>query len=157
MVANAQPLWAGHDDQMDNLTIPFLGDRWRRQYPFRTLRAAGAVLAMGSDWSVSSADPLFEMEIAVERSYRDMFDAREVFLPEERLELVDALAAFTIGSAYVNHLDTTTGTLEVGKLADVAVLDRDLFDRAAGAIGQARVVGTFIDGKPVFEDPALDG
>ena len=157
VAANAQPLWAGHDDQMDNLTIPFLGDRWRWQYPFRSLRAAGAVLAMGSDWSVSSADPLLEIETAVERRYRDRFVDREPFLPDERLDLVDALAAFTAGSAYVNHLDATTGTLEVGKAADLVVLDRDLFDRGSGAIGEARVVGTFIDGLPVFEDAALEG
>ena len=67
VAANAQPLWACHEGQMDNLTIPFLGDRWRWQYPFRSLRAAGAVLAMGSDWSVSSPDPMLEMELAVER------------------------------------------------------------------------------------------
>ena len=80
-----------------------------------------------------------------------------MFLPDERLELIDALAAFTTGSAYVNHLDDETGSIEVGKLADLAVLDRDLFDRGAGAIGEARVVGTFVDGVAVFEDAALDG
>ena len=90
-------------------------------------------------------------------SDRDPGFKREVFLPEERLELIDALAAFTNGSAYVNHLDAETGTLEVGKLADLAVLDRDLFDRGAGAIGDANVVGTFVEGVPVFEDAALDG
>ena len=62
-----------------------------------------------------------------------------------------------MGSAYVNHLDTETGTLEVGKAADLAVLDRDLFDRGAGAIGEARVLATFVDGAPVYEDAALDG
>lgn len=161
VVANAQPLWAGHEPQMDVLTIPFIGDRWRWQYPFRSLRAAGAVLAMGSDWSVTSANPLLEMEVAVERGYRDLpgdvVGERAAFIPEERLELVDALAAFTAGSAYVNHLETETGSLEAGKAADLVVLDRDLFDRGAGAIGEARVVGTFIDGKPVFEDAALEG
>jgi predicted amidohydrolase YtcJ len=154
VTANAQPLWAGHDDQMDKLTIPFLGERWTWQYSFRSLRAAGAVLAMGSDWPVSSADPLLEMEIAVERRYRDQFEGRQPLLPEQRLELVDALAAFTSGSAYVNHLDET-GTLEVGKLADLAVIDRDLFDRGAGAIGEANVIGTFIEGQTVFERPEL--
>ncbi len=157
VVANAQPLWAAHDDQMDVLTIPFIGERWRTQYPFRGLRSAGAVLAMGSDWSVSTANPLIEIEVAVERQHRDIFVGREVFLPEERLELIDALAAFTVGSAYVNHLETETGTLEVGKAADLAVLDRDLFDRGEGAIGEARVVGTFVDGTPVYEDAALNG
>ena len=67
VAANAQPYWACHEGQMDELTIPFLGERWRWQYPFRSLRAAGAVLAMGSDWSVSTPDPLLEMELAVER------------------------------------------------------------------------------------------
>jgi predicted amidohydrolase YtcJ len=156
VAANAQPLWAAHEDQMDVLTIPFIGERWRTQYPFRSLRSAGAVLAMGSDWSVTSADPLFEMEIAVERRYRGVAPDREVFLPDQRIELIDALAAFTAGSAYVNHLEAETGTLEVGKAADLAVLDRDLFDRGAGAIGEARVVATFVDGVPVYEDPALD-
>lgn len=157
VAANAQPLWACHEGQMDNLTIPFLGDRWRWQYPYRSLRAAGAVLAMGSDWSVSTPNPLLEMELAVERVAPESRGVREPLLPEERLDLIDALAAFTAGSAYVNHLDDETGTLEVGKSADFAVLDRDLFDRAAGAIGEARVVGTFVEGAPVFEDPALGG
>jgi predicted amidohydrolase YtcJ len=156
VAANAQPFWAAHEDQMDVLTVPFLGARWRWQYPFRSLRAAGAVVAMGSDWSVTTANPLWEMEIAVERTYRELGD-REVFLPEERLELIDALAAFTSGSAFVNHLDDETGTLEVGKLADLAVLDRDLFDRGAGAIGEARVVGTFVEGVAVFESADLGG
>ena len=156
VAANAQPLWACHEGQMDELTIPFLGERSGWQYPFRSLRAAGAVLAMGSDWSVSTPNPLLEMELAVERVWTRAAARREPFLPDERLELIDALAAFTAGSAYVNHLDET-GTLEVGKLADLAVLDRDLFDRGAGAIGEARVVATFVEGAAVFEDAALDG
>ena len=158
VAANAQPYWACHEGQMDVLTIPFLGEeRAGWQYPFRSLRAAGAVLAMGSDWSVSTPDPLLEMEVAVERISDESRGKEEAFLPEERIDLIDALAAFTSGSAYVNHLDADTGTLEAGKLADLAVLDRDLFDRAAGAIGETRVIGTFVGGVPVFEDPALDG
>lgn len=156
VAANAQPYWACHEGQMDNLTIPFLGERWRWQYPFRSLRAAGAVLAMGSDWSVSTPNPLLEMELAVERVADESRGIREPLLPDERLELIDALAAFTGGSAYVNHLDAT-GSLEVGKLADLAVIDRDLFDRACGAIGEASVVATFVEGSSVFEDPALGG
>ena len=66
-VANAQPLWAAHEGQMDELTIPFLGpDRASWQYPFASLVRAGAMLALGSDWSVSSPDPLEEMHVAVE-------------------------------------------------------------------------------------------
>ena len=158
VVANAQPYWACHEGQMDNLTIPFLGpERSTWQYPFRSLRAAGATLAMGSDWSVSTANPLLEMEVAVNRVSDISRGDEPPFLPDERLDLVDALAAFTAGTAWVNHLEDEIGSLEVGKAADLVVLDRDLFDRGAGAIGEARVVGTFIDGTAVFEDPALGG
>lgn len=158
VAANAQPYWACHEGQMDNLTIPFLGpERAAWQYPFRSLLAAGAVLAMGSDWSVSTANPLLEMEVAVHRISDVHRGARPPFLPDERINLVDALAAFTSGTAWVNHLEHEVGSLEVGRAADLVVLDRDLFDRSAGAIGEARVVGTFIDGVPVYEDPSLDG
>jgi predicted amidohydrolase YtcJ len=156
VAANAQPYWACHEDQMDVLTIPFIGDRWRWQYPYRSLRAAGATLAMGSDWSVSTPDPLLEMEVAVERISDLSRGEAEPLLPDERIELIDALAAFTSGSAYVNHLDES-GSLEVGKVADIAILDRDLFDRGAGAIGEACVIGTFIEGEPVYETGELDG
>jgi predicted amidohydrolase YtcJ len=157
VAANAQPYWACHEDQMDVLTVPFLGERWRWQYPYRSLRVAGAVLVMGSDWSVSTPNPLLEMEVAVERIADVSRGEAEPFLPDERIDLIDALAAFTSGSAWVNHLDDVTGTLEVGKLADLAILDRDLFDRGAGAIGEARVVGTFIEGVPVYEADGMDG
>jgi predicted amidohydrolase YtcJ len=157
VVANAQPLWACHEPQMDDLTIPFLGpERAAHQYPFRSLRRAGATLAMGSDWAVSSPDPLREMEVAITRIADDQRDKRPSFLPDERLDLIDALAAFTVGSAYVNHLDAETGSIVPGKLADLVVLDRDIFAPAAGPLGDARVVATFIDGHSVHEDPALD-
>ena len=85
-VANAQPLWAAHESQMDDLTIPFLGEpRWRWQYPFASLVRSGASLAMGSDWSVSSPDPLEEIHVAVNRQmpadYPHKVENREVFLP----------------------------------------------------------------------------
>ena len=156
VAANAQAYWACHEDQMDDLTIPFIGERWRHQYPFRSLRTAGALLAMGSDWSVSTPNPLLQIELAVERVWDGHRGRREAFLPDERIELVDALSAFTAGSAWVNHVDAETGSIEVGKAADLAVLDRDLFDRSAGAIGEARVVATFVDGEPVYETPDLD-
>ena len=60
--------------------------------------------------------------------------------------------AFTIGSAYVNHLDADTGTLEVGKLADLVVLDRDLCAPGSGPIGDAKVIGTFVEGVAVHDE-----
>jgi predicted amidohydrolase YtcJ len=156
-LANAQPYWAVHEDQMDELTLPILGPEVSaRQYPWRSLRRHGATLVMGSDWGVSTPDPLIEIEVAVNRVLDGSRGVKPPFLPDERLDLVDALTAFTAGSAYANHLDET-GTIEAGKLADLAILDRDLFDRGAGEIGEARVVATFVEGVPVFEAPGLEG
>jgi predicted amidohydrolase YtcJ len=75
------------------------------------------------------------------------------FVPEQRLTLDEALAAFTIGTAYVNGLDAETGSLEVGKRADLVILDRNLRDPDAGPIGDARVVATYVDGRPVMIAP----
>jgi predicted amidohydrolase YtcJ len=154
-VANAQPLWAAHEPQMDDLTIPFLGEpRWRWQYPFGSLVRSGASLCMGSDWPVSTPDPLDEIHVAVNRvtppDYPYGDGAHEVFLPDERLDLATALASFTIGSAYVNHLDHVTGSIEVGKFADLAIVDRDLFEHPPSEISSARVDATYVEGVEVF-------
>jgi len=158
VVANAQAEWAALEVQLELLTIPFLGpERVARIYPFGSLLRAGATLAMGSDWSVSTADPFIEMETAVERVRVEHRGAKPAFLPDERIELAEALRAFTRGSAWVDHLDRDVGSIEVGKAADLVVLDRDLFDRGAGAIGEARVQATFVGGTAVHELPGLEG
>ena len=161
VVANAQPLWAVSEGQMLHLTIPFLGpERAAWQYPFASLVRSGAILAMGSDWSVSSANPLWEVHVAVNRTAPSAYayggGTGEPFLPDERIDLPTALAGFTINSAYVNHLDDLTGSIEVGKRADLAVLDRDVFAHPVDEIADASVVLTFVDGGRVFdaEQPA---
>ena len=107
--------------------------------------------------------PLWEMHVAVNRTapgnypYKEGEATPEVFLPDERIDLGTAVAAFTIGSAYVNHLEADTGSVEVGKLADLAVVDRNLFAAPSGEIADANVVMTLIDGKPVYEDTTALG
>lgn len=146
VTANMQPLWAADDDQMRDLRVPLLGPRRRAwQYPFASLVRSGARLAAGSDWTVSSADPLREIEVAVARVAPETRDVAP-FIPDERLSLDQALAAFTIGSAFVNHLDDETGTIEVGRLADLVVLDRDLRSPDAGPTGDAHVRATYVGG-----------
>ncbi|MFI9328371.1 amidohydrolase [Kitasatospora sp. NPDC052868] len=156
--ANIQALWAAHEPQMDELTIPFLGpERSARQYPFGDLQRAGTRLVAGSDWSVSSPNPLWGIHVAVNRAVPvDAPNAsadhrpREPFHPEQALTLAQALTAYTAGSAWVNHLDDVTGTVEVGKFADLVVLDRDPFEHPAEEIGRTRVLRTYIDGRAVF-------
>jgi predicted amidohydrolase YtcJ len=154
-VANAQPLWAAHEAQMDELTIPFLGEpRWTWQYPFASLVRHGATLAMGSDWSVSSPNPLEEIHVAVNRmmppDYPYRVEQAEVFLPDERLDLPTAIAGFTMGSAFVNHMERDTGSIEVGKYADLAVVNRNLFAHPADEIAEASVDMTFVEGERVY-------
>ncbi|MEV5879041.1 amidohydrolase [Streptomyces sp. NPDC052101] len=146
--ANIQPLWAAHEPQMDELTIPFLGaERAAWQYPFGALLRSGARLAAGSDWPVSSPDPLQGIHVAVNRV--EPGAAGPVFLPGERLGLADALHAYTAGSAYVNHLDDT-GRVAVGALADLVVLDRDPFAGPPQAIAETAVALTYVEGERVY-------
>ncbi|MGR3867967.1 amidohydrolase [Streptomyces graminifolii] len=147
-VANIQPLWAAHEPQMDELTIPFLGpERALWQYPFASLLRSGARLAAGSDWPVSSPDPLQGIHVAVNRV--EPGGAGPVFLPGERLDLAGALTAYTAGSAYANHLDDT-GRVTAGALADLVVLDRDPFAAPPEEIGETRVALTYVGGKEVY-------
>ena len=156
VVANAQPFWSCLDGYMRELTLPFLEpERAGWQYPWASLRRAGAVLAFGSDWTVSTANPLREIEVAVRRVDPGDPDG-EPFLPDERVDLPAALDAFTSGSAYALRLEAETGSVTPGKLADLAVLDRDPFDPAAGPIAGARVLATLVEGEPVHADPSLD-
>ncbi|WP_328316069.1 amidohydrolase [Streptomyces sp. NBC_00388] len=146
-IANLQPLWAAHEPQMDDLTIPFLGGELAsRQYPFADLLHAGATLAAGSDWPVSSPDPLQGIHVAVNRIAHG--EDRPAFLPGQRLDLATALTAYTAGSAYVNGLDDA-GTIRVGALADLVVLDRDPFAGPPEAIGETGVEQTYVGGECV--------
>jgi predicted amidohydrolase YtcJ len=141
-IANIQPLWAAHEPQMDELTIPFLGaERAAWQYPFGALLRSGATLAAGSDWPVSSPDQLQGIHVAVDRMTPD--GDTPVFLPAERIGLAEAICAYTAGSAHVNHLDDT-GRVREGALADLVVLDRDPFDGPAQEIAGTKVALTYV-------------
>jgi len=152
VVANFQPLWAFDGPYITDLTLPFIGQqRGRWLYAIGSLFDSGAVVAFGSDWDVSSANPLEEIEVALTRR-GPSGEKGDVFIPEERIELRDALAAFTINAAYVNHLEAETGSIEAGKLADLIVIDRNLFEIEPAEISEARVLLTLLGGEPVYGD-----
>lgn len=148
VIANFQPLWATASKYVTELTVPFIGaERARWMYPIKSVLDTGAVVAFGSDWSVSTANPFPQMEVAITRKGED--ESMEVLIPEERIDLASALAAFTINAAFLNRHDDTTGSIEVGKLADLVVLDRNLFDIEPSAISDTRVLVTLFGGREV--------
>jgi predicted amidohydrolase YtcJ len=148
-VANAQPLWACREPAMVDLTIPFLGsERVTHQYPFRDLLRAGARLAMGSDWAVSSADVLAQIDVAVTRRVPGD-PGSDPFLPEQAITLEEAFMAFTAGSAYAGFMEGETGTVECGKAADLVVLEADPFTE--GTTAGMKVDMTLLGGEPVYE------
>jgi predicted amidohydrolase YtcJ len=149
VVANFQPLWAYADDYITDLTLPFVSKETAKyMYPIASMERSGAVVAFGSDWSVSSANPFEEMETAITRMGA-LGETKAPWMPEERIGLPEAVAAFTINAAYTNRDETNTGSLEVGKRANLAVLDRNLFDIPATEISDTKVLVTLFEGKAV--------
>lgn len=150
VAANFQPLWAYPDLYITELTEPILGpERSRRLYPIGSITRSGALVVGGSDWSVSSLNPLEAIQVAVTR--RALDDAGGApWLPREAIDLSTALKAYTINGAFLDRQETLTGSIEVGKAADLVVLDRNLFDIPAREIHLARVLLTVLEGKIVY-------
>ena len=152
VIANFQPLWAYADDYVTDLTLPFISKFTASyMYPIGSMEKSGAVVAFGSDWSVSSANPFWEMETAITRMSALPY-SKVPWMPEERITLPEALAAFTINAAYTNRDEKNTGSLEVGKRANLAVLDRNLFETAPTDLSDTKVLVTLFEGKPVHGD-----
>jgi predicted amidohydrolase YtcJ len=154
VIANFQPLWAYADTYITEMTLNGVSAETASYiYPIASVVRSGGPLAFGSDWSVSSANPLEGIQTAVTRQGLD--GKGEPFLPDQAIDLATGLAAYTIGSARANGLDGETGSIEVGKAADLAVLSENVFALPAGRIATSRVLLTLLEGKPVYRDPAF--
>ncbi|MHA7268766.1 amidohydrolase [Arthrobacter sp. HLT1-20] len=152
-IANLQALWACHEDQLDQLTLPFLQEGAEaRQYPFGDLVRHGARLAAGSDWPVSSANPIEAVDIAVNRVSPGN-NAPPLGGEHQRMDLATAMAAYTSGTAYANHRDHDTGAVREGYLANLVVLAPDPFTVPREEIHRSTVVSTWIEGNLVYSRP----
>ena len=150
VIANVTPLWARLESYITELTLPFVSPAAAASlYPFGSIVRAGGALAFGSDWSVSTPDPRHQLATAVSRCDPETAND-EPLLPEERLDLGTAIAAHTIGAAHASVLERETGSIEVGKLADLVVLDRDLYSLEPGSYPEARVLLTFSAGETAY-------
>jgi len=163
VVANFQPLWAYTGDYLTELAAPFIGEeRLKWSYAIKSLQNAGALIAFGSDWSVTSANPFHQIETAITRQSASEITAlenkpvdSEQDVPlniEQSIDLKTAIDAFTINAAFVNHLEKETGSLEVGKYADMVILDQNLFEINPKDISETNALLTLFDGNVVHGD-----
>ena len=149
-IANFQALWASKGTHYEEITYVRMGEeRSKYLYPINSLHRLGVHLAFGSDWYVTSANPLLAIEVAVTR-LEPGGNSTDPLLPAEAIDLATAIRAATLGSAYGNFLNKDTGSIEVGKLADLIVIDSNLFDIPTSDLSKARVMLTLFGGEVVF-------
>lgn len=152
VLANFQPLWAYRDSYVHDLTEPVIGpERSSRLYPLGSVARTGGTIVAGSDWNVSSMNPLEAIQVAVTRRDPDG-PPGPPWLPAEVITLDRILAAYTIEGARANFQERETGSITVGKAADLIVLDRDITAISPFEIHAAHVLLTMLNGKVVFGD-----
>jgi len=145
LVASMQPIHAIHDMAMADR---YLGpERVPYAYAWRSVADAGAVLAFGSDAPIEIFDPFIGLYAAVTRRREDGFPGPEGWHPEQRLSLSEALRAYTWGAAYAVGLEARMGLLMPGYIADLAVLDHDVFALSPEALLETHVVRVMVDGR----------
>jgi hypothetical protein len=147
VIASMQPYHAIDDGRWAEKRI---GDRIRTTYAFRSLLDAGARLAFGSDWNVAPLSPIEGIYAAVTRRTLDGKNP-DGWVPEEKITLEEALRAYTSGHAYAGFRENETGSITAGKLADLVVLERDLFLIDPVEIRDVRVDVTVVGGKVIHE------
>jgi predicted amidohydrolase YtcJ len=151
VIASMQPQHAEPVKNLLQISAPNLGpERAARGWPWASILRSGGQLAFGTDWPVVPLDPAASLHVAVNRQTR-RGDPPGGWLPNERLSLADAVAAWTSGSAYAEHMESRKGTLEVGMLADIAVLDRDLTTTSPSEIASTKIEATAVGGRLVYE------
>ena len=149
VAANFQALWA-HPDQYYELAKPLVGQRRADSfYPIKSILDSGGTIVGGSDWFVSSLNPLDAIEVAVRRQ-DPQSSGGSIHNPQERVSLETMLDAYTRNASWIMHLEHETGTVEVGKRADFVVLDRNLFEISVADINSAIVLLTMLDGRVVY-------
>lgn len=146
VIASMQPYHLSDDGRWAE---KFIGKRIATTYAFRSLLDANAQLVFGSDWPVAPATPLEGIYDAVTR--RTLDDANPGgWVPEQKISVEEALHAYTAAAAYASFEEGRKGTLSAGKLADLVMLDQDLFSIAPEKIRDVKVVATMVGGKVVY-------
>ena len=158
IVGVPQPFWFKIDEYYSELALPYLGkERAEKQYPMQSFIDAGVIMASASDFPVTIPfDPVIAIQAGITRS-TNSDSSKDVLWPEERSTLEEMIVSYTYNGAYANFLENKTGSLEVGKQADIIVLDQNLFDIPTSEIATTKVLLTLVDGKEVFRASTFAG
>jgi len=148
VVASMQPIHATQDYEMADR---YWGERCATGYAWRSLLEAGTVLAFGSDCPVEDLNPFLGIHAAVTRCRTDGSPGPEGWYPQQRLTVEEAVRGYTLGAAYAAGLEDRLGSLSPGKLADLVILDQDIFTCDPMAIAEVRVMATMIGGRFVYD------
>jgi predicted amidohydrolase YtcJ len=147
---NIQPLWARHEPSVTDIALPMVGEeRERWMYAFRSLIDAGANYALSSDWGVSTLNPFQIMETAITRQPPGRPETHPVFLPEQCMTREECVRGYTTHAADAAWRSADTGSLSIGKFADLIILDRNIFTCDAHDIGDTKVLLTLLAGRQV--------
>ncbi len=153
VIASMQPLHSYPDEDTLGIWARNVGpERAKRAWVWRSIEAKGGALAFGSDWPVVTLNPWPGVQTALTRQTEDG-KPEYGFVPQQRLSLEDTLRAYTLGAAFAGHREKTEGSIEPGKLADIIVLDRNLFSIEPTEIGKTEVLLTMVGGKIVYQSP----
>jgi hypothetical protein len=148
VIASVQPYHAIDDGRWAERRIG--PERIKTTYAFRTLLDKGVRLALGTDWYVAPLNPMLTLYAATTRATLDGKNPNG-WVPEQKITIAEAVSAYTAGSAYAEFQDGEKGTIARGKLADLVILDQDIFSIPPASIKDVRVTTTIVGGKVVFE------
>jgi predicted amidohydrolase YtcJ len=153
VIASMQPLHADPNDDTLLAWAKNIGpDRVSRGWPWHSILASGGVLGFGSDWPVVTQNPWIGLQTAVTRQTTGGLP-KEGFVPAERISIEQAVRAYTLDAALAGHREKTEGSLEPGKLADLIVVDQNIFETAAANLSKTKVLLTMVGGRVVYELP----
>ena len=151
VVANFQPLWGFPDPYVTDSGLKAVGrERLKRFYVIGSVHRSGGKVAFGSDWFVSSLNPLDAIEVGIRRQDPHLPEGAPALNPQEAVDLATMIEGYTINGAYLMHQEQEVGSIEIGKRADLIVLNRNLFELPATKINQTKVLLTVFDGQIVF-------
>jgi hypothetical protein len=148
VIASVQPYHAIDDGRWAEKRIG--KERAKHTYPFKSLLDGSVTLAFGSDWPVAPLDPIMGVYAAVTRRTLDGKNPGG-WIPEQKISLEEAIKGFTLNGAYAEFAEDMKGSIEPGKLADLVVLDRNLFKIRPEEIQKAKVLMTILGGTIIYK------